>query len=209
MDAGKAVTIWAPTVHACSLQTSQPVLSTPRPISPCAHILQHGLSGTVPCQTTVHSWSVSRLLAPQPDTSFDPHTGAYKSLVERTLPDPDSPDYTPTLVYQARAHLALGDALAAAALVPTDTENVALKAVAALAHFIGAETGAAKEAERDAALEELRDVSVEIEGEDADASEWEKGTVRVLAGTAFARAGEIEEALETLGAGNDTRNLEA
>ncbi|OJT01855.1 Coatomer subunit epsilon [Trametes pubescens] len=131
--------------------------------------------------------------------------GAYKSLVERTLPDPDSPDYTPTLIYQARAHLALGNTTTAAALVPADTENVALKAVGALTRFIAADADAAKEA----ALEELRDVSVEIEGEDADASEWEKGTVRVLAGTAFARAGEIEEALETLGAGNDTRNLEA
>ena len=50
---------------------------------------------------------------------------------------------------------------------------------------------------------------MEIEGDDAEASDWEKGVVRVLAGTAFARAGEIEEALETLGAGNDTHNLEA
>ena len=52
-------------------------------------------------------------------------------------------------------------------------------------------------------------MSVEIEGDDAEATAWEKGVVRVLAGTAFARAGEIEEALETLGAGNDTQNLEA
>ncbi|KAI0642465.1 coatomer epsilon subunit-domain-containing protein [Trametes meyenii] len=132
--------------------------------------------------------------------------GAYKSLVDLTLPDPDSPDYTPTLVYQARAHLALDSPSAALALIPADSENVALKAVASLARFITAE---ADEAGRDAALEELRDLSVEIEGDDAEAGEWEKGTVRVLAGTAFARAGEVEEALETLGAGTDTRNLEA
>ncbi|KAI0676045.1 coatomer epsilon subunit-domain-containing protein [Trametes maxima] len=132
--------------------------------------------------------------------------GAYKSLVDLTLPDPDSPDYTPTLVYQARAHLALDSPSAALTLVPADSENVAVKAVGSLARFIA---GGADEAAREAALEELRDLSVEIEGDDGEASEWEKGTVRVLAGTAFARAGEVEEALETLGAGTDARNLEA
>ncbi|EJF64043.1 hypothetical protein DICSQDRAFT_80986 [Dichomitus squalens LYAD-421 SS1] len=131
--------------------------------------------------------------------------GAYKSLVDLTLPDPSSTDYTPTLVYKARAHIALGLPSAAEALVPADTENLALKSVAALARYIGADADDAREV----VLEELRDLSVEIEGEDTEASAWEKGVVRVLAGTAFARAGEIEEALETLGAGNDTQNLEA
>lgn len=50
---------------------------------------------------------------------------------------------------------------------------------------------------------------VEIEGEDAESEEKEKDMVKVLAGTAFARAGEVEEALETLGAGSSTENLEA
>ena len=63
--------------------------------------------------------------------------------------------------------------------------------------------------EADTALEELRDLCVEIEGDDVDASEREKGWVRVIAGTAFARAGELEEALETLGAEASTENLEA
>lgn len=56
-------------------------------------------------------------------------------------------------------------------------------------------------------LEELRDLSVEIEGDDLGCSEKEKALVRVLAGTAFVRAGEIEEALETLG--SDSEDLEA
>ncbi|OBZ73946.1 Coatomer subunit epsilon [Grifola frondosa] len=120
--------------------------------------------------------------------------GAYKTLVDLTLPDPSSPDYTSTLVYQAqRLHYR-----------PLDTENVALKAVAALARYVSA--GAA---EKDTSLEELRDLCVEIEGDDVDADEKEKGTVRVLAGTAFTLAGEVEEALETLGAGTDMENLEA
>jgi len=55
-------------------------------------------------------------------------------------------------------------------------------------------------------LEELRDLSVEIEGDDLEASDKEKWLVRVLAGTAFSRADEVEEALETLGmsGGNET-----
>lgn len=88
--------------------------------------------------------------------------------------------------------------------MPSNTENIALKAVAGLARYVVA--GAA---EKDAALEELRDLCVEIEGEDLDATEKEKGMVRVLAGTAFALAGEVEEALETLGVGTNTENLEA
>ncbi|OSD05493.1 hypothetical protein PYCCODRAFT_1432653 [Trametes coccinea BRFM310] len=135
--------------------------------------------------------------------------GAYKSLVSLSLPDADSPDYIPTLVYQARAHLALDDPSAALALVPSDTENVALRAVAALSRYVTAEADPAKEEARDAALEQLRDLCVEVEGDDEDVSEWEKGTVRVLSAIAFARAGEIEEALETLGAGGETHNLEA
>jgi len=88
-------------------------------------------------------------------------------------------------------------------LIPEDSENIALKAVASLARYVDA----ADSTKAEAALEELRDLSVEIEGEDVDESERDKALVRVLAATAFARAGEIEEALETLG--SDTEDLEA
>ncbi|KAJ7066640.1 coatomer complex protein [Mycena amicta] len=125
--------------------------------------------------------------------------GAYKSLVARSLPDASSSDHIPTLVYQARAHIALNDPAAAASLVPADSENVALKAVSALARYV-----ASPKAE--SILEELRDLAVEIEG-DVEGSERDKLAVRVLAGTAFARAGEVEEALETLG--SETEDLEA
>ena len=128
--------------------------------------------------------------------------GAYKSLVEQSLPDPSSEDYVPILFYKARAHIALGDTKTVTSLIPGDTENLALKAVAVFANYISSQTS-------DAALEELRDLCVEIEGDDVDASEREKGWVRVVAGTAFARASEVEEALETLGAESTTENLEA
>ncbi|KAJ3745270.1 coatomer epsilon subunit-domain-containing protein [Lentinula detonsa] len=129
--------------------------------------------------------------------------GAYKTVVDLTLPDSNSPDFISTLIYQARSHIALNNPKAALQLVPADSENVALKAVAALAKFVTAEGTT----DNEASLEELRDLSVEIEGDDVEGTDRDKATVRVLAGTAFARAGELEEALETLGA--DTEDLEA
>ncbi|THH15264.1 hypothetical protein EW146_g5186 [Bondarzewia mesenterica] len=129
------------------------------------------------------------------------YLGAFKTLVDLTLPDPSSNDYVPTLLYKARAHIALGDPKPVSSLIPSETENFALKAVSSLASYVSGEAA-------DAPLEELRDLCVEIEGDDAEATEREKGWVRVLAGTAFARAGEVEEALETLGAETSTENLE-
>lgn len=81
-------------------------------------------------------------------------------------------------------------------------DNISVKAASSLARYVGTPDAAAKES----ALEELRDLSVEIEGDDVDGDERDKALVKVLAGTAFARAGEIEEALETLG--TDTEDLE-
>ncbi|THV05524.1 coatomer complex protein [Dendrothele bispora CBS 962.96] len=129
--------------------------------------------------------------------------GAYQSVINLALPDPSSSDYIPTLLYQARSHIALHNPKAAIDIIPEDNANVALKAVVALARYIDA----AGSSETDNLLEEMRDLSVEIEGDDAESTESDKAYVRVLAGTAFACAGEVEEALETLGA--DTEDLEA
>lgn len=112
--------------------------------------------------------------------------GAYPALIETPIPDPSSPDYIPTILYKARAYLASGDPASALALIPNELENVALRAVAALAR---GEEG----------LETLRDLCVEVEGEgDEHIGEWERDVVAVLAAAAFIRAGEVEEALETL-----------
>ena len=129
--------------------------------------------------------------------------GAFKTLVDLTLPDASSEDYTPILLYKARAYIALDDAKSVPSLIPSATENIALKAVMALARYVSGDEMA------EAALEELRDLCVEIEGDDVDATEREKGWVHVVSGTAFVRAGEVEEALETLGAESGTENLEA
>ncbi|EGN96757.1 hypothetical protein SERLA73DRAFT_184918 [Serpula lacrymans var. lacrymans S7.3] len=124
--------------------------------------------------------------------------GAYKSLAELSLPSPSAADYIPTLLYKARASIALDDPQSALALIPSDTENVALKAVTALAQYV--------DAGGEEALEALRDLCVEIEA-DEESEEREKDIVRVVAATAFARVGEVEEALETLSGASE--NLEA
>ena len=129
-------------------------------------------------------------------------------MISLTLPPKSSPDYIPTLVYQARAHLALNDPSSALSLLPTDAEDVTIKAVSSLARYIASSSESSDGDE--AALEELRDLSVEIEGDDLEASDRDKWLVRVLAGTAFARAGEVEEALETLGlSGGNEESVEA
>ncbi|EJD51146.1 hypothetical protein AURDEDRAFT_111804 [Auricularia subglabra TFB-10046 SS5] len=128
--------------------------------------------------------------------------GAYSTLVAVQAPEPTSEDYTSIILLQARAHIALNDTSAALALLPASSTSVDVKAVRALAQSLDAGT-------RDKALEELRDLCVEIEGEDSAANEREKSAVRVAAATAFARAGETEEALETLGAGTPTEDLDA
>ncbi|KAJ3512131.1 hypothetical protein NLJ89_g3705 [Agrocybe chaxingu] len=129
--------------------------------------------------------------------------GAYRTLAQQPLPETSSSDFTSILLLKARSYIALNDPKLALKLLPDGSENVALKAVASLARYVGS----ADPTEAEAALEELRDFSVEIEGEDVEGSDKDKALVRVLAGTAFARAGEIEEALETLG--SETEDLEA
>ncbi|KAF8347893.1 coatomer complex protein [Amanita rubescens] len=129
--------------------------------------------------------------------------GAYKSLADMPLPDISSSDYTSVLLYKARAHIALNDPQSALRLTSEDNENVAVKAVRALAKYVAADD----DVDKDAALEEQRDLAVEIEGDDSEGGAGEKALVRVIAATAFVRAGETEEALETLG--TDTEDLEA
>ncbi|KIJ45205.1 hypothetical protein M422DRAFT_30050 [Sphaerobolus stellatus SS14] len=125
--------------------------------------------------------------------------GAWKTLTSLT-PDPNSPDYTQTLLYQARAYIALNEPLKALDILDADDSSLSIRAVRALARYI-----AKDDAEK--ALEDLRDLCIEIEEEGVD--EKEKGLVKVIAGTAFAREGEVEEALETLGAGTNNDNLDA
>ncbi|KAL5492077.1 hypothetical protein ACEPAI_3524 [Sanghuangporus weigelae] len=130
--------------------------------------------------------------------------GAYKSLASLTLPDVSSPDYVSLTFYKARSLIALGHASNVLQLISPNSDSLSLKAVRALAKYVQEEEG---DGDRDAPLEELRDLCVEVEGDEVDVKE--RWNVRVVAATAFARAGEIEEALETLGVGTNNESLEA
>jgi len=116
--------------------------------------------------------------------------GAYPALAQQDMPDPNSPDYNHALLYKARALIALGKTSEATGLIPTETESSALKAVSAFSQYITSPG--------DESLEPLRDLAVEVEGDDGEGEPWEKDAVRLIAATAFVRAEELEEALETL-----------
>ncbi|CAE6340110.1 unnamed protein product [Rhizoctonia solani] len=123
--------------------------------------------------------------------------GAYGALTSNPLPDENSPDYLQTLLYTARSHIALRDPASALAILPETDSEPSIKAVRALAHYLQGQDSAA-------ALEELRDASLEVEGEEGPLN----GIVKVVAATAFLLEGEVEEALTTLGAGAGTRDIE-
>ncbi|KDN41460.1 hypothetical protein RSAG8_07410, partial [Rhizoctonia solani AG-8 WAC10335] len=100
--------------------------------------------------------------------------GAYGALTSNPLPDENSPDYLQTLLYTARSHIALGDSASALAILPETDSEPGIKAVRALAHYLQGQDSAA-------ALEELRDASLEVEGEEGPLN----GIVKVVAATAF------------------------
>lgn len=86
-----------------------------------------------------------------------------------------------------------------------DDVSLPAKSVRALAEYFTAKKADDDES-KEKALDELRDLCLEIEGEDIEADV--KGLVRCTAAVAFVHEGENEEALETLEAGTSTRNLE-
>ena len=131
-------------------------------------------------------------------------TGAYKSLADLTLPDASSPDYVSLALYKTRSLIALGRTSDVLQLISPNSDSLSLKAARSLAKYVQEEQ---TEGDKDAPLEELRDLCVEVEGDEVDSKE--RWNVRIVAATAFARAGEIEEALETLGVGSNTESLEA
>lgn len=124
--------------------------------------------------------------------------GAWKSLTELS-PDQSSPDFAQTRLYQARAYVALNKPQDALNLLESDDSSLSVRAVRSLARYVAKDN-------TDKSLEDLRDLSLEI---DEGVDEREKCLVRVIAGTAFALEGEIEEALETLGAGTGVEDLDA
>jgi coatomer subunit epsilon len=130
--------------------------------------------------------------------------GSYQPLQAAELPDKFSPDYNPTLLFKARG-LVTSDPDGALALLPAEDVSLPAKSVRSLAAYYNAKKAGDDES-KEKALDELRDLCIEIEGEDVE--EDVKGLVRCTAAVAFVQEGENEEALETLEAGTSTHNLE-
>ena len=131
--------------------------------------------------------------------------GSYNPLIAAELPDKFSPDYLPTILYKARAQI-FSDPSGALASLPRDDPSYPVRSIRGLATYFNAKSAGHHE-QKDKALDELRDLCIEIEGEELD--DDVKGTVRVLAAVAFVREGELEEAQETLQGDVTMKNLEA
>ncbi|KAG8821190.1 hypothetical protein FRC19_008190 [Serendipita sp. 401] len=132
------------------------------------------------------------------------YLGSYGPLQAAEVPDKSSPDYQPTLLFKARA-LVQSDPDGALALLPTDDVSLPSRTVRSLAGYFKAKQDDDEDA-REKSLDELRDLCVEVEGEEVN--EEDKTLVRSIAAVAFVHEGENEEALETLGAGTSSHNLE-
>ena len=132
-------------------------------------------------------------------------TGSYKPLIAAELPDKFSPDYLPTILYKARAQL-FSDPPGALASLPKDDSSYPVRAIRSLATYFNAKS-AGHDEQKDKALDDLRDLCIEIEGEELD--DDVKGTVRVVAAVAFVKEGELEEAQETLQGDGTMKNLES
>ncbi|KAG8979923.1 hypothetical protein FRC05_007366 [Tulasnella sp. 425] len=132
------------------------------------------------------------------------YLGNYKYLCDNPLPPKSDPSYLATVCYTARSHIALKNYSAALSLLGTDT-SPPTRALTSLAKYLSA-TGD----DKDTYLEELRDLTIEVEdGFEGDSEDGAGvGVVKVVAATAFFAEGEVEEALTTLGAGCKSRDIE-
>jgi coatomer protein complex subunit epsilon len=119
-------------------------------------------------------------------------------------PDASSPDHKPTRLFKARG-LVQSDPDKALATLDKSDDSLPAKTVRSLAGYFKAKQADDDDA-KEKTLDELRDLCVEVEGEEVE--EETKGIVRSIAAVAFIHEGENEEALETLEAGTSTRNLE-
>ncbi|TXT15862.1 hypothetical protein VHUM_00365 [Vanrija humicola] len=125
----------------------------------------------------------------------------------QTLTPGDEPAALPRAVYVARAHLALQPAQvveAQAVLAPflaVEPAPPSARAASALATYLSSSG-----AERAAAVDEVRDLVLEVEGDDVEADV--EGPTRVLAGTIFILEKENEEAVATLTEGAAKSDLE-
>jgi len=131
------------------------------------------------------------------------YLGNYKHLCANPLPPTSDPDYLPTLAYTARSYIALKNYSGALSVLPPSDTSPAVKSLRSLANYFS------NPDENEPYLEELRDLSIEVEdGIENEVEGAGSGLVKVAAATAFFHEEEVEEALTTLGAGCKSRDLE-
>ncbi|RXK35744.1 hypothetical protein M231_06985 [Tremella mesenterica] len=136
------------------------------------------------------------------------YQASYEACITESIspispPDPSFPEHLHRTLYAARAHLALHPSNPSAALelltqLP-DPSVPSARAVTALAKYVSGEDKASK-------VEELRDLVLELEGDEGDKTE--EGVVRVIAATVFILENEKEEAVATLTEGCAKEDLE-
>ncbi|WOO77444.1 Coatomer subunit epsilon [Vanrija pseudolonga] len=139
------------------------------------------------------------------------HQGSYKATIAEASSQPltpgDDPSALPRAVYVARSHLALQPADAAAAqavlkpFLAVEPAPPSARAASALATYLSS-TGTS----RAAAVDEVRDLVLEVEGDAVEADV--EGPTRALAGTIFILEKENEEAVATLTEGAAKADLE-
>ena len=115
------------------------------------------------------------------------NAGTYKVLIILTRPPRSSPDFA-ALVYQVRTCIALNNPSAVLSLLPTDSEDVMIRAVSSLARHIAATIPHRTKVPEEPKLC-WRSLGI---GHDLDAGDKRRRSARALVGTAFARAGEVE-----------------
>jgi len=96
-----------------------------------------------------------------------------------------------TFIYHIRALLAQNNTTHALSLLPTDSQSIHIISLSALANYL--------HSRHPSHLDQLRHLSLQVDDD----------IVRIISGTAFACAGQLEQALEYLGASTNTENLEA
>lgn len=125
-----------------------------------------------------------------------------------SLSDLSDPESLSRALYAARSHLALSPPATSAAVsvlepaLSSAEPPASARAVKAFATFVDAD-------DKEASLEELRDLTLEYDGEEADEERREEERiVRCMAATAFILQGEHEEAVTTLTEGVGKTDLE-
>lgn len=140
--------------------------------------------------------------------------GSYKAAIQEAsqadLSDLSNPESLSRALYIARSHLAISPPSTSSAVsviqpaLDTDEPPASARAVKSFAEFLES-----TEDDKEAKLEELRDLTLEYEGEEVDEeTREEERVVRCLAATAFILQGENEEAVTTLTEGVGKTDLE-